>query len=541
MKKLSLLVSILLCLGSSVFGQQKWKDYSETYPQTFIGDSTQVGIVTCIEDRNDDFWSLLASENTSGEFLVSRGLTIKELSNNTFVNTFSATPAYFFVRNVNSTNSTAYEYRITDNTGKIIVPWSDITRFDTPGFGVGDGKAGEMAFLGGYKTDYGNRLIVEVRKKGSSDILSKAVAAWVAIAPRVTRVYTTDQLNEFFNDLMHEWVNRIVKYPDLSKLKSTQNNLIFILNSDISHKSQVEYEVEKNGKVYIPWRQNEFDNNFIWLKSLPHGKYKLKVRYTVQPEHIGICDFEIKPAWYQSTVIQIISGSLLTAFLGLIGLVVLLLRKNRKIIIESEKQKLLQTELQVIRAQLNPHFIFNALNSIQSLINKHDVEGANRYLAEFSMLLRNTLVNTELERLPLEKEITILDTYLKLEQLRFNFKYEIKVDSNINSYETELPSLLLQPLLENAVKHGLGDHRHDGELLLFFKRSGNDLIAIIGDNGNGFDTLKEMDGFGLKLTRKRIGLLNNSFTDRKIILDLNSSPGSSTEIKLTFINWVHED
>jgi len=272
MKKLSLLLFTLLCLGSYVFGQQKWKNYSETYPQTFNGDSTQIGIITCIEDRNDDFRSLPAYKNTSGKIMISNGTTIKELSNNTFVNTFSATPAYFFIRNINSTNADAYEYRITDNTGKVIVSWSGITHFDKPGFGVGDGQAGEMAFLGGYKTGYGNQLVVEVRKKGSPDILSKAVTAWVAIEPRINRVYTTDQLNEFFNDLTHEWMDRNVKYPDLTKLKPTQNNLIFILNSNISHRSQVEYEVEKDGKVFIPWRQNEFDNNFIWLKSLPHGK-----------------------------------------------------------------------------------------------------------------------------------------------------------------------------------------------------------------------------------------------------------------------------
>jgi len=194
-------------------------------------------------------------------------------------------------------------------------------------------------------------------------------------------------------------------------------------------------------------------------------------------------------------------------------------------------------ELQVIRTQLNPHFIFNALSSIQGLINKQDVSGANNYLTEFSMLLRNTLNNIELEQLPLEKEIEILKTYLNLEQLRFNFHYGLEVDENINRYETEIPSLLLQPLLENAVKHGIANLKNTGKLMVSFKHAGNDMIVSVKDNSKGFDPGMETTGYGLKLTCKRIELLNNMLKGRKISLNIYSDQSSFTENVLTFINW----
>ena len=227
----------------------------------------------------------------------------------------------------------------------------------------------------------------------------------------------------------------------------------------------------------------------------------------------------------------------MAVFFGLIILVIILLSQKRKNNIEAEKLKHIQTELQVIRSQLNPHFIFNSLNSIQSLINKQDIVAANNYLSEFSVLLRNTITDIELEQLPLVKEVKILETYLNLEQLRFNFDYQITIEDEINIYETEIPSLLLQPLLENAVKHGLSDQKGTGELLLSFNRIDSNMIVVVSDNGKGFDATMTTEGFGLKLVFKRIQLLNNILKNSEIKYSINSDQSTLTEITLTFINW----
>jgi len=544
MKKLIYLLAALLFIAPHILGQKRhvlgtidWAKYSETYPQSFISDSTQIGIVTCIEARNDDFWKLMDYDHPPKNHEIIMRNAIKELGNNTFVNTFTETPAYFLARNITRANAKEYEYRVTEQGSKAIAPWSEIDQFDEPFFGVGMGGPGEMAVLGNYTAPYGHRITVEVRRKDNNEVVSMAIVEWVSIIPSLNRVFTIDHMNEFFNDLTHGWVNRNDKTIDLNRLKSTENSLIFLLNGSITNKSQMDYELLKNGKIVIPWRHNEFDNNFIWLKNLPHGAYELRFRYNVQPEHVGKCDFVIKPIWYQTTAIKIISGSLLAVFFGLIILVIILLSQKRKNNIEAEKLKHIQTELQVIRSQLNPHFIFNSLNSIQSLINKQDIVAANNYLSEFSVLLRNTITDIELEQLPLVKEVKILETYLNLEQLRFNFDYQITIEDEINIYETEIPSLLLQPLLENAVKHGLSDQKGTGELLLSFNRIDSNMIVVVSDNGKGFDATMTTEGFGLKLVFKRIQLLNNILKNSEIKYSINSDQSTLTEITLTFINW----
>lgn len=535
MQKFSPLLVIILCLAARCFGQD-WSKYSQTYTE-----GSQISIVTCIEARNNDFSSFVEHNYTSKDFAVNKAAKEADdrenSGNHTFVNTFTKTPAYFFVKNVDKFNGAQYEYSVSESSGKTIVPWSTIDKFDKPGFGAGSGWAREMGFIGSYETDYGHFITVNVRKKGTTDTVSTAKVKWVSIHPSIERVYTTDQFNDFINELTHSWVNRNVTSPDLSKLKANQNNLIFLLRGKITSKTQIEYELERNGKVVVPWGSGKFDNNFIWLKSLSNGKYRLRYRYSVQPEHTGTCDFEIKPAWYQTTAIKIISGSLLAVFFGLIVLVVVLLRQRSKSIFEAKKQKRLQAELQAIRSQLNPHFIFNALSSIQSLVNKNDITGANYYLTEFSELLRATLDHADLEQLPLEKEIKILETYLKLEQLRFNFSYQIEVDNDINKYETEIPVLLLQPLLENAIKHGISNLKETGKLFLTFKHVGSNMIATVSDNGKGFNVNEATDGYGLKLVNKRIEVFNEILIHSKILLTINSDKNSFTDITLTFINW----
>ncbi|RYE16287.1 MAG: hypothetical protein EOP45_17760 [Sphingobacteriaceae bacterium] len=131
----------------------------------------------------------------------------------------------------------------------------------------------------------------------------------------------------------------------------------------------------------------------------------------------------------------------------------------------------------------------------------------------------------------------MLETYLKLEQLRFNFKYQIEIDSDINKYETEIPLLLLQPLLENAVKHGISNLKETGKLSLTFKRVGPNMIATVNDNGKGFNVNEATDGYGLKLVNKRIEVFNEILIYSKILLTINSDKNSFTNIVLTFINW----
>lgn len=124
------------------------------------------------------------------------------------------------------------------------------------------------------------------------------------------------------------------------------------------------------------------------------------------------------------------------------------------------------SQLTALRAQMNPHFIFNALNSIQQYILTGNVDQANKYLSKFSRLQRDVLNNSDQNFISLEKEIEMLNLYLELEQLRFNenFEYHIIVSEDIDSTELLIPPMILQPFVENAIWHGLMSKKDIGKL-----------------------------------------------------------------------------
>ncbi len=202
--------------------------------------------------------------------------------------------------------------------------------------------------------------------------------------------------------------------------------------------------------------------------------------------------------------------------------------------------------LKSLRSQMNPHFIFNALNSVNTFIATSDERTANRYLTDFSLLMRAVLENSEEDFILLEKEIELLKLYVQLEHFRFKdkFEYDIEVDPKININEYMIPPMLLQPYVENAVWHGLRYKTEKGQLSIRFAKSTNDSIEItIGDNGIGrkksaeLKTLhqKSQKSKGMGNIQKRIAILNEMYKDKVdvFIVDLDGdAQGSGTEVKL---------
>jgi two-component system, LytTR family, sensor kinase len=182
--------------------------------------------------------------------------------------------------------------------------------------------------------------------------------------------------------------------------------------------------------------------------------------------------------------------------------------------------------------------MFNALSSIQNLMNKNDIEGANRYLGKFSGLTRKVLDSSDAEMISLEDEFIILEDYIQMEQLRFGFMYEIITGEKINTTNIEVPAMLLQPFVENAVKHGVSALNKDGKIRILASRIQNDLILQVEDNGAGFSE-ESINGNskGIKLVKERIALLNQSFGSETLELKINSGKSGTTVI-LKLKNWV---
>lgn len=177
---------------------------------------------------------------------------------------------------------------------------------------------------------------------------------------------------------------------------------------------------------------------------------------------------------------------------------------------EAARRKVSELELKAIRSQMNPHFIFNAMGSIQNLINQNNSKNANLYLASFARLMRMVLSNSNKKLISLSEEIELLKHYLELEQLRVNFQFNINLSENIEPETEEIPGMLIQPFVENAVIHGITP-KGEGNIKVDFSKSENTLICKIVDDGVGIDTSEAGNGNGvaMKLSEKRLNLLNS--------------------------------
>ena len=181
--------------------------------------------------------------------------------------------------------------------------------------------------------------------------------------------------------------------------------------------------------------------------------------------------------------------------------------------------------LKSLRSQMNPHFIFNALNSVNSFIAQNDERAANRYLTEFSKLMRNVLNNSEKDFIVLADEIELLELYLRLEHQRFEdkFEYVLNIDPTIEINKFQIPPMLLQPYIENAVWHGLRYKKELGKLLVSMtKKDENSIEILITDDGIGrkesekFKTTnqKKQQSKGMSNIKERIAILNNMYGDK---------------------------
>jgi tetratricopeptide (TPR) repeat protein len=198
--------------------------------------------------------------------------------------------------------------------------------------------------------------------------------------------------------------------------------------------------------------------------------------------------------------------------------------------------------LKSLRSQMNPHFIFNALNSVNQFIAQNDERTANKFLTEFSRLMRLVMENSQEDFIPLHKEKEIISLYLKLEHYRFRdkFDYEINIDDNINADVMEIPPMLLQPYIENAVWHGLRYKETKGHLSLNMRKNSHGIEVEIADDGIGrkrsaalkTENQKKQISTGLSNIEQRLKIINKVYKAnyRVAIEDLNEPGGTGTRV-----------
>ncbi|MDP2384946.1 MAG: histidine kinase [Bacteroidota bacterium] len=296
--------------------------------------------------------------------------------------------------------------------------------------------------------------------------------------------------------------------------------------------------LRSRGTFYYEYRLKELDS--IWIKtkgsenyalfsSLPPGKYTFQVRSInesgVISKNTATIKINIDSPFWQKWWFYVLM-ILLTAAIVALGFAVRIKVIRRR---ASIQQDLTSSQLAAINAQMNPHFMYNTLNSIQDLILKSDIKNTNYYLSRFSSLMRKILEASQHSTILLDEEIEILELYLSLEKLRFgdDFVYIIKCDESIDTDRILIPSIIIQPFIENAIKHGLLHKKENKKLEVKFELNSNVLICTITDNGVGRKRAEEIKqrsplkhkSFATKATEKRLQLINSA-REKKIELEI---------------------
>ncbi len=459
---------------------------------------------------------------------------------------------------ITAENANEFVYHVTVNDSIEIVPWSKPVNFKS-------NKHITYAYLGKFDTQ---NKIVKLEFYNTKNYQEKSV--WVfnsmymppAFVKRVVLSYNNKYLFKPFmqhyipNDKQHSFSQDQKNKEAISfNWSDSINNVQVIIKNTIQNDMYNVYLKKtinkKTDTIYISnnWGMSYYSRDPVLHISSSYfnkpGKYEIIVVPEAPDEFkINSMDkavkipFTVLPAKTQSfTALQLLM------IIGLVILIAVILfliyyfinkRRSAKI---AQQKEMATLELQSVRSQLNPHFIFNALAGIQNLMNKGDINATNRYLSKFSRITRNVLDDKNKEAITINEEISLLEDYLQMEQMRFGFNYNIHVDEKIDRANTEIPSMLLQPYIENAVKHGVSSLRQAGIIAIAILLKSGSLVMEVKDNGNGYDTNLKAAGNGTMLSEKRVDLINQ-INKKNAITVIKKSDSSGTTISIQLNDWI---
>lgn len=356
----------------------------------------------------------------------------------------------------------------------------------------------------------------------------------------------------------NKYLRKVTLLKNGTTIVANEKNVLLsftMKNTDLDFTYRIYLIYRNNDEERIVYQSNDWSYNTI--NGIPAalieynyfrepGDYEVIISPTIQtleqlkaggPQLTKI-SFKVLPApmaySFEEVLVVIVIITLLGGAITFISIYLIRKKNKARLMVANIKADAAKSELNMVRSQLNPHFVFNALSGIQSLMNKNEIERANSYLNKFAALTRHVLDDST--TISVRDEITLLDDYLSMEQLRFSFKYAISADEDVNQ-NLEIPVMLAQPFVENAVKHGVMLLKEQGDIAISFTKRDKNLIISITDNGGGFDVTKDHAGLGLKLSKKRIDLLNQTYKECPIMLQIKSKGGKTT-VTITLTQWL---
>jgi ligand-binding sensor domain-containing protein/anti-sigma regulatory factor (Ser/Thr protein kinase) len=398
----------------------------------------------------------------------------------------------------------------------------------------GKNKVVRLSQMDGLPTDY----LVNAHKKLRNGKLALGIPNGILLidTKKILQTRLTNRLR-----LTQTSVDGVFRTENTTRIElSRKETSLYLYFSDLSYLDP--------HKVYFRYKYSD-ENNWhdlghrpeLSLHHITPGEYNITVEVSDnlanRQEQTLPLFVKAHPAWWQTWWFRI------TALILFIGLVAFLVRRRiSNIWREAElKHRIVETEMMALRAQMNPHFIFNCINGIDALIQSNDKYYATVYLNKFAKLLRNVLDSSKQNTVSLAKDLETLQLYIDLEQLRDENKFTatIKADESLLLDDYQVPALVVQPYIENAILHGLRYRRdNDGRLTITVTKNEEHIEYIIEDNGVGRDmhrngSRKHDHSYGMQMSGDRVKFFNNEEYASVVVTDLkNNGKPTGTRVQV---------
>lgn len=400
---------------------------------------------------------------------------------------------------------------------------------------------------GDIKLAYDDLVIITLRNINNKEIIWKHFITRKIGKPNNIDYYQVSINTTQFKESLQSFLNDPIS-SDYIRMNDTinsfylqRNNIGVLIFKALEVGEELEYKLGKN----LPWKtikndgESAFQSTYIILdnEDIPPGTTKtLFLRYKNQPETEIPITIRGTEDITQTSLFKILAGFMLASLLFGIWHYFKQKRTKKRLEELNQKNKNIETQLSLLSGQLNPHFLFNALNAIQGTIMNEEFDTANTYISAVANFMRRVMDDGIKEFISLQEELNLEEEYLKIEHKRKKFTYNIKISPSLNPLEIEFPPLLLQPILENSIRHGLSSTITNPHIEIEIYKDKKNLVVKIMDNGTYWDVTKFIEGQGFSLTQKRISIYNDKLDAMKILMGTDYSEGTITTF--TFINWL---
>ena len=450
------------------------------------------------------------------------------------------------------------EYMALQN-GKTIRTWTPIASLrETPDYaflGVtrGSGKNSVVPwvrsyFAGNYQLALKDTISIVVRNIETKMNL-QSISIFRAVDSPTNFIYYQVPLN---NERFSQNLQNILNLSD-EPSKVFNGNTLDVFQKDFKTIGIIRFlGMGKNEKIQYsfedePYRWQSLSSlnseNGVFLvlgNDMEGGKnHHVYLRYQNQPETVHKITIQINEKKFEIPWVTIAVFSVVMLTLGGFGFYIWQIRNRRKLTKLKSRHAETEARLALLSGQLNPHFLFNSLNAIQGNIWSGNPDKVYNYIGDVAAFMRNVMDSGKKEFISLQEELHMESDYLKLEQERIEFIYTMHVDAQLEPTQIDIPPLLLQPVLENSIRHGFGQDQPNPTLNLRVCKRGNNLIIEITDNGNmEWDTVHKPYRHGLSLTAKRIDVYNEKFEGMQIQMEISYLQGKGTMTIFTFLDWL---